>query len=266
MQIQSPESLSSFSAGSLAQGAKVLVIGGSGNIGQATCRLLASEGAQLAFTYFQNIANAQSLAESLDTCYMMQCDAGDEKAVLACMNEAKEKLGGLDAVIQCSGICGEAEFYRKIADKEVATILNIGSEHLDRMWQAHAKSTFNVCKAACEVMLDHGGSIVVLGSMVCCKAVTTPIHFSMSKTAMNGLVQALAKDVGSAKILVNMIAPGLVEGGASESVADELKQSYVKYCALKRLAKPREIAELALWLALHNSYVTGQCILLDGGL
>jgi len=266
MSEQSSKSLLDYSAGTLAKGAKVLVIGGSGNIGQAVCRLLAAEGAKVAFTYFNNIASAQVLAESLDQCYMMQCDAGDEQSILACVREAKQKLNGLDAVIQCSGLCGEVEFYQKIASHQVATILDISPGHLERMWQAHALAAFNICKAATEAMKNEGGSIVLLGSMVCCKAVTTPIHFSMSKTAMVGLVESLAKDVGPANILVNLIAPGLVEGGASNAVADSLKQSYMKYSALKRLALPVEIAEVVLWMAVQNSYVTGQCILLDGGL
>jgi len=266
MRQQGSQSLPSFAAGSIAIGAKILVIGGSGNIGQAVCRLLVAEGAEIAFTYYQNLNHAQVLAESLNKCYMMQCDAGNAAQVRACVVEAKQKLGGLDAVIQCSGVCGEAEFYQAIASDKIATILDINVEHLEKMWRAHALSAFNICKAATEALLDHGGSIVLLGSMVCCKAVTTPIHFSMSKTAMVGLVEPLSKDVGRANILVNIIAPGLVEGGASLAVADTLKQSYTKYCALKRLALPEEIAQLALWMAVHNSYVTGQCILLDGGL
>jgi len=258
--------LSAFTAGSLARGAKVLIFGGNGNIGQSVCRLLASEGADIAFTYFSNIASAQAVAESLSKCYMLQCDTRDAAQVLACVREARQKLGGLNAIIQCSGVCGEVEIYQRIASNQVATILDITLEQVQRMWQAHSLSAFNICKAATDVMLENGGSIVLLGSMVCCKAVTTPIHFSMSKTAMVGLVESLSKDVGPANILVNIIAPGLVEGGASNAVTESLKQTYRKFCALKRLALPDEIAQVALWMALHNNYVTGQCILLDGGL
>lgn len=256
----------SLAAGSLARGKKVLVFGGSGNIGQATCRLLAAEGAELAFTYFSNVAAAENLAESIDKCFMLQCDSRDAMLVSQCVEEASRLLGGLDAVVQCCGSCAEASFYQHIADRETGAIRHIRVEQLQNQWQAHALSAFNICQAASAAMLERGGSIVVLGSMVCCKAVPTPIHFSMSKTAMIGLVESLAKDVGAANIKVNIIAPGLVEGGASMSVAESLKQSYIKYCALKRLAQPAEIAEVILWFAAQNSYVTGQCILLDGGL
>jgi len=260
------DSPQSFSAGSLAQGKKILVIGGSGNIGQATCRLLAAEGAELAFTYFSNKSAAETLAESIDKCFMLHCDSRDAALAQQCVAEASQLLGGLDAVVQCSGSCAEASFYQHLADREVGSIRHIGFDHLQAQWQAHALSAFNICQAASAAMLDNGGSIVLLGSMVCCKAVPTPIHFSMSKTAMVGLVESLAKDVGAANIKVNIIAPGLVEGGASASVAEALKQSYVKYSALKRLAHAEEIAQAILWMAAQNSYVTGQCILLDGGL
>ena len=196
---------------------------------------------------------------------MLQVDARDESQMLQCVIDAKRQLGGLDAVIQCSGRCGEVESYARLAAGDIATILDISGKQLDDMWRAHALSAFNICKATAFAMRETGGNIVLLGSMVCCKAVTTPIHFSISKMAMRGLVEPLAKDLGPADIRVNLIAPGLVEG-ASRSVAEPLKQSYIKYCALRRLATPDEIAQVALWMAVHNSYVTGQCILLDGGL
>jgi NAD(P)-dependent dehydrogenase (short-subunit alcohol dehydrogenase family) len=63
-----------------------------------------------------------------------------------------------------------------------------------------------------------------------------------------------------------MVAPGILDGGLAGVLADELLQEYLKHSSLKRVGTGREVAELVAWLALENSYVTGQSIVLDGGL
>jgi 3-oxoacyl-[acyl-carrier protein] reductase len=76
----------------------------------------------------------------------------------------------------------------------------------------------------------------------------------------------MSKAVGAEGILVNCLAPGILDGGIGALLSDTLRDDYVRHCALKRLGTAREVAEWAAWLALVNTYVTGQTILLDGGL
>jgi NAD(P)-dependent dehydrogenase (short-subunit alcohol dehydrogenase family) len=111
-----------------------------------------------------------------------------------------------------------------------------------------------------------GGQIVVVGSMDGVKTVPAPVHYAAGKGALRAMVQALAKELGEKRILVNMVAPGILEGGLARLLSDELLQEYLKHSSLRRTGTAREIAELVAWLALENTYVTGQSIVLDGGL
>ena len=80
------------------------------------------------------------------------------------------------------------------------------------------------------------------------------------------VTRAMAKELGEHKIRVNMVAPGIMEDGISKTLVDSLMQEYVKHCGLKRVGKLSEIASIVAWFAQHNTYVTGQIILADGGL
>jgi NAD(P)-dependent dehydrogenase (short-subunit alcohol dehydrogenase family) len=80
------------------------------------------------------------------------------------------------------------------------------------------------------------------------------------------MVQALAKELGDLGMCVNMVAPGILDGGMGKLLGPDLLAEYLKHCSLKRLGTADEVAEWAAWLALENTYVNGQSVLLDGGL
>ncbi|PYU88268.1 MAG: hypothetical protein DMG08_26125, partial [Acidobacteria bacterium] len=98
------------------------------------------------------------------------------------------------------------------------------------------------------------------------KPVPAPVHYAASKGALGAMTRAMAKELGEHKIRVNMVAPGIMEDGISKTLVDSLMQEYVKHCGLKRVGKLSEIASIVAWFAQHNTYVTGQIILADGGL
>ena len=65
---------------------------------------------------------------------------------------------------------------------------------------------------------------------------------------------------------MNSVAPGILVDGLSRALPDELRQEYLKHCGLKRLGKIEEVASLVSWLAVDNTFVTGQTVILDGAL
>ena len=86
-----------------------------------------------------------------------------------------------------------------------------------------------------------------------------------SKAALGGVARALAKELGPHDIRVNVVAPGILESGASALVPEDVRREYVKHSNAKRLGRHEEIAELVAWLALSNTYVTGRTLVADGG-
>ena len=78
---------------------------------------------------------------------------------------------------------------------------------------------------------------------------------------------ALSKELGDRNILVNMVAPGILEGGVAKLLSEELMAEYLKHCSLRRTGKFSEVANVIAFLAgPGNTYVTGQAVILDGGL
>lgn len=244
----------------MAEAPRCLVLGGSGYVGAAVCRLLLERGARLAFTYWRHeVRHADAPA--------LKVDLTSFAAVEAAVEQAAERLGGLDALVQCAGTAGDAALYKGAGIDKLQAIDERG---WDEMMDVTAKSSFAACRAAARVMPramgERGGQIVLVGSMDGVKTVPAPIHYAAGKGALRAMVQALAKELGPKRILVNMVAPGILDGGLARLLADELLQEYLKHSSLKRTGSAREIAEMVAWLALENSYVTGQSIVLDGGL
>ena len=77
---------------------------------------------------------------------------------------------------------------------------------------------------------------------------------------------SMAKELGEWNVRVNLVAPGVMEGGLSRTLPKNLLDEYKKHCGLRRLGRLQEIADLMAWLATENTYVTGQTIVVDGGL
>lgn len=112
-----------------------------------------------------------------------------------------------------------------------------------------------------------GGKIIIIGSIDGVKIAHPPVDYACSKGALWGLTQALAKELGPHNILVNLVAPGVLEGGTAEYLTEEMMTEYLKHSSLKRVGKYSEIAGMVMFLAgERNTYITGQAVVLDGGL
>ena len=107
---------------------------------------------------------------------------------------------------------------------------------------------------------------MLLGSIDGVKPAPAPVHYAASKAALAGMVKAMAKELGPQGIRVNSVAPGVLEAGLSQALPDDLRREYLKHCGLKRLGRIDEVAALVAWLAIENTFVTGQTMVLDGAL
>jgi NAD(P)-dependent dehydrogenase (short-subunit alcohol dehydrogenase family) len=133
----------------------------------------------------------------------------------------------------------------------------------ERLLAVNVKSAYWACR---ELARDFAGNIVLLGSIDGAKSVPAPAAYAASKGALSALARALSKELGPRGVKLNVVAPGVLEAGSSHSLPADLRAEYLKHCGLRRYGKISEVAGLVSWLTLHNTYITGQTLVVDGAL
>ena len=243
---------------------KCLVFGGTGALGSAVCRCLHGAGAELAFTYHSSEEAAKKLEAELPGAQALELDVASVPEIEGLIERVLQNWARLDAFIQCAGIGITAGSTQTQVHH---TMDQVDEAAWDRMQDINTKSTFFALRRVAEHMRHAGGgNIVLTGSIDGVKPVPAPVHYAASKGALAGMTAAMAKELGKDGIRVNLLAPGILEGGMSRVLPEDLRQEYLKHCGLRRYGRFEEIAAWASWLALENTYVTGQTILVDGAL
>ena len=243
---------------------RCLVFGGSGALGRVVCQALADKGGRVAFTYHSGESVARELAPRLPDGMAWPLDLAGVAGIERTIDQVAAKFGGIDAFVQCAGVGVTVKHEGPAVHHRME---DVGEDGWNRMMDINAKSAFFAVRRLSAVMRGHGGgNIVLTGSIDGVKPVPAPVHYAASKGALAAMVASMAKELGEFKIKVNGVAPGILEGGISRVLPETLKNEYLKHCGLKRLGKFPEIANVITWLALHNTYVTGQSILVDGAL
>lgn len=244
---------------------KAFVIGGTGGLGAEVCRALAGRGFELAFTYNENRDKAESLAEELGAAAYLHLDLSDIDSVREAVRTANDKLGGFGVLVVCSGL---ATGHEREGEPFVPKFSEVTVDGYDRMMSVNVRGVFFACQEAAGIIAANGGGqIVIVSSIDGIKPVPSPADYACCKAALWGLTQSLSKELGRDNILVNMVAPGILEGGIADLLSKELMEEYVKHCSLKRVGKFSEIADVIAFLAgERNTYLTGQAVTLDGGL
>ena len=234
-----------------------IVFGGSGAVGREVCRTLIGRGARVGLTYRTNEAAAKSLEGIARMLDVTEVDAIDRV-----LDDFAAHFGRIDAFVNCAAVAGTPP-------KGAATVHHlmgdVDTEAWDRMLAINTRASFFAVRRLAKLMTG-GGNIVLLGSIDGVKAAPSPVHYAASKGALAGMVKAMAKELGAQSIKVNSVAPGVLEGGLSRVLPDDLRAEYLKHCGLKRVGRLEEVAGLVAWLATENTFVTGQTVVLDGAL
>ena len=237
-----------------------LVVGGSGTLGGGVVQALVERGARVAATFHRS-ASVEPLRARHPELPTFPLDLLDVDAIEPAVQAAAEALDGLHALICCAGIVGTPSF----GDDAPATIDRIDAHHWDESMAVNARGPF-LCARAAARHLGPGGAIVLTGSVDAIKPLPASVHHAASNAALGGLVRALAKELGPRGITVNLVAPGLLDAGQSSAVPRALVDDYLGHAALGRRGTIHEAAATIAWLATTNTAVTGQTLVLDGGL
>jgi 3-oxoacyl-[acyl-carrier protein] reductase len=237
-------------------GKVALVTGGSRGIGAAIVRRLASDGANVAFSYAASEDRAKALAAEIEkaggTALPIKADSADADAVKAAVAQTIDRFGRIDILVNNAGIHigGVADDYN-IAD-------------FDRMIAVNVRAVFVAVQAALPHM-GEGSRIITTGSITADRSgFAGSSVYSMTKGAVAAMTRGLARDLGSRGITVNTVQPGPTE---TDMIADQAQRAMVRpLMAIGRLGKDAEVASLVAYLAgPESSFVTGAALTIDGG-
>lgn len=232
-----------------------IVTGGSRGIGRAIVEHLTSLGATVYFTYGKNSEAAKEV-ESATGAVGYCCDQTDHERIRSVAEEIYEKEKGLSILINNAGITDDQFFALADMDEwqKVVDINLTGSI----VW----------AKAVCKMMMHSGGgSIVSVASVSGLVGIAGQTNYATSKGGLLAFSRALAAEVATKKIRVNVIVPGFIDTEMTGKMPRAIKKQSLERIAMKRFGGVEEVAKATAFLASDDaSYITGQTLVVDGGL
>jgi NAD(P)-dependent dehydrogenase (short-subunit alcohol dehydrogenase family) len=241
---------------------KVCVItGAGGGIGADAALLFASEGARVCVADV-NLEGAEQVAAQAKDAFAVQVDVADEESVRAMYRAAADRFGGIDVLYNNAGI----------SPADDASILETDLDAWERVQAVNTRGVYLCCKHGIPHLLERGaGSVINVASFVALVgAATSQISYTASKGAVLSLSKELGVQFARQGIRVNALCPGPVETPLLLRIWSESPDAAERrlvHLPMGRLAKPREIANAALFLASdESSYVNATAFLVDGGL
>jgi len=238
----------------------IVVVGGASGLGLATVKKLLEAGARIAIIDLNpaSLKEQTALLEGKGQIHAIAGDIVPKAEALKLFDDAKRRLGRVDGLVNCAGV-----YPRR-------PILDISDDDWDFDWKVNVRGTYNMMAAAIPCMkaqpLDGRvrGRIVNVASVDAFKAHPQNAHYAATKAAVVSLTRSFALEFAADQILVNAIAPA---GIATEKAkAAGFLPELASHTPLERNAEPDEIAGwIAILLGEHNTYMTGETVIVSGG-
>jgi 3-oxoacyl-[acyl-carrier protein] reductase len=230
-------------------GRVALVTGGASGIGAATVELLRLSGAQVAVFDL----NPDGLPEDVLT---IQGDVTSSAEADAAVERVESELGRLDVLVCSAGVGGDSVRAVDMADEEWRRVFAINCD-----------GTFFFNRAAVRVMVERGyGRVVNVASIAGKEGNPMASAYSASKAAVIGMTKSIAKEVADTGVLVNCIAPAVIDTPILGQLSEEHIGYMLQKIPLGRVGKPEEVARLIAYLASEDlSFATGACFDISGG-
>ncbi len=235
-------------------GKAALVTGGARRIGGQIARALADAGADVTITFRHSEADAARTIQDIEklgrAAQAVPCDVRVESSVRAAVEAAVALHGRIDILVNNAAIF------------ETAPLDQLTLEQWDAVFETNARGPFLVAREALPHLRAARGRIVNIGSLGGLHAWAGHGHYCASKAALHMLTQAMAKAFAP-EVTVNCVAPGWIEAG-NEAASDAAH--FAAKTPAGRNGSTEDVANAVLWFAAGTSFVTGQILVVDGGL
>jgi 3-oxoacyl-[acyl-carrier protein] reductase len=236
-----------------------VVTGGGTGMGRAICLALAAEGADVVVNYSKSQAQAEEVAQAIiaqgGQALAVRADVSVDAEARALMETAAERFGRLDILVNNAG------FTRRVSHRDLDLLTD---DLIERVLAVNTKGPLYCIRAAIPQMLRNGGgSIVNVTSVAALKGNGSSIIYGASKAALSTMTKSLARAFAP-EIRVNAVAPGYVHTGFGnwppETVQEVQQQSHIG-----RIVQVEDVAAIILFLVTDGSALTGEEIVVDGG-
>ena len=242
------------------EGKSAVVTGGSRGIGRAIALRLATQGADVAFSYRGNAAAAEETAAAIRglgrVALAIQADHSQPEAGDIVVKAALEAFGKVDILVNNAGITRDD------------LIMRMSLEAWQSVIDTNLSGAFHAIKAVTRPMLKaKGGRIINITSVSGQAGQTGQANYSAAKAGLIGLTKATARELASRGITCNAVAPGFVLTELTQDLAQNLQDEITSRTPLGRFGTTEEIANAVAFLASDEAaYITGQVLAVDGGL
>jgi 3-oxoacyl-[acyl-carrier protein] reductase len=233
------------------EGKTALVTGASRGIGRAIASELAAAGATVVIGYRSGKDEAEALAAELGA-RAVQADVSNAEEAARLVADA----GDLDILVNNAGLTRDGLLAR-MSDDDWRTVL-----------ETNLSSVFYTCRAVCRPMMKkRAGAIVNVSSIVGVHGNWGQTNYAASKAGIIGFTKSLARELGSRNVRANVVAPGYVKTQLTDVLPEEATAAMLQNTPLGRLGEPEDVAGAVRFLCSDEaSFITGEVILVDGGL
>lgn len=237
-----------------------LVTGGSRGIGKAACLMLAAQGASVAVHYRSQAAAANEVVAAIQQqggqAIAVQADLAETDVPAQLMDQVVQRLGTVDILINNAG------------EMTHAPVAEMSDELWERTLTVNLTAAFRLTRACIPAMTERGwGRIINVASQVVYTGSVNHAHYAAAKAGLIGFTYSLAKELGTAGIMVNAVCPGRI---LTDMITEHLPKRQAEWLAqtpLKRFGEPEEVASAIAFLASDGaSYITGAALNVNGGL
>ncbi len=237
-----------------------IVTGGTRGIGKAICLLFAEQGAKVVANFSKDGDAAENLRKEAKSrglsLGLFKADVTQVDRVKAMVEETVAQYGKIDILVNNAGLVRD-NFLMLMSDEDWESLV-----------RTNLTGLFYCCRIVIRKMIpQRKGKIINISSISGMMGTPGQVNYAATKGGMISFTKSLARELGPFNIHVNAVAPGLIESEVVSKMPKEKLELIVKSSSLGRIGKPEEVAQAVLFLASeHSNYITGQTIVVDGGI